>query len=147
MDFTIQLQVLENDWIEKNTIVRLELPYPIEYKKYVIFVDDDMDPENGVAAEYWGESDWTQVIEAAMYVPEGEYFIYAAVDANGTGFYQGGPDVGDFVGIFGGFIDQMPEIPNAYVPFEGMNDYNISMQILTEDIMNSFESVDYDFSK
>ncbi|MCK4257841.1 MAG: hypothetical protein KAX49_02625 [Halanaerobiales bacterium] len=132
-DFDLYMQVMEEDWKEENVIVRLNLPYQVDHKKFVVFADNDMDPDNGYVSEYWGETYWSDVIEAQMFVPEGNYFIYAAIDANGSGFNEEGPDVGDFLGVYGGSMDYMPEYPNAYVPHDRMEDFNIDMFIMEED--------------
>ncbi len=133
VDFHIDMFVKEHEWNEGNVVVRLNLPYQVDHRKFVVFADTDMDPDNGYVSEYWGETYWSDVIEANMFVPEGNYYIYAAVDANGNGFDANGPDVGDFVGLFGGSMDYMPEYPNAYVPYDGMVDFHIDMFIMQED--------------
>jgi len=97
-----------------NVSGTLTLPAPQPGKQYFVIADNDTDGGNGFVSSVIGICGTSTNVNYAFTVPDGTYYLYAAVDINGTGFVNG-PVNGDYVGFYGGSGYNPPGSPNAVV--------------------------------
>ena len=111
---------------------KLILPEPAPGIQYWVIVDQDGDGGNGYVRYCLGicGSD-TEISYAISDVPAGTYYIYAGVRIVSSS--RNPPEVGDYLGIYGGTIDEYPSEPNAVVPASGTVTFDIIMSKWTWD--------------
>ncbi len=105
---------------------KLILPEPAPGREYWVLVDQDFNGDNGFV-KYCGGicgSD-TAVSYTISDVPAGTYYIYAGVRI--VSYFGNPPEVGDYLGIYGGTIDEYPSEPKAVVPASGTVTFDIIM--------------------
>jgi len=105
---------------------KLILPEPAPGREYGVLVDQDFNGDNGFVKYCLGicGSD-TAVSYTISDVPAGTYYIYAVVRI--VSYSGNPPEVGDYMGIYGGTIDEYPSEPNAVVPASGTVTFDIIM--------------------
>src|ERR1035437_9549032 len=92
-------------------------------KTWIVLIDTDTDGQSPYTASVTtiGTNQFTYNIMA----PAGTYYIYSAVDVNGTGM-PSGPEPGDYLGFDGGVPPlNQPGAANMSVTILGVSDFNI----------------------
>jgi hypothetical protein len=107
----------------------LSLPADASGRTWVVVFDNDTNGDNGSVYERTGICGAGTEIEYVLSdVPVGTHYVYAVVFVSSDGL-QGGPQPGDFWGIYdGSFPDDAPNQPNATVS-SGMNDFDIALSV------------------
>jgi len=117
-----------NDNNKSNATVtgNLILPLAAPGKNYAVLVDNDFNGDNGQIKLVTGTcGSGTNVNYSITNVPAGTFYIYAAVFVLSDG--SSGPQSGDYVGIYGGTLTNLPNQPNASVPSSGTVTFNITL--------------------
>jgi hypothetical protein len=105
---------------------KLILPEPTPGREYWVLVDEDVDGDNGFVKYSGGVcGSETAVSFTISDVPAGTYYIYAGVRI--LSHFGTPPEIGDYVGIYGGTIDEYPRQPNAVIPASGTVTFDIIM--------------------
>lgn len=112
---------------------KLILPEPTPGREYWVLVDQDHDGDNGFVEYCVGTcgSD-TEISYGISDVPAGTYYIYAGVRIVSS--WGNPPEVGDYVGVYGGKVAEYPNEPNAVVPASGTVTFDIIMSKWTGDV-------------
>ncbi len=85
---------------------------------YSVFIDTDINGANGNAASFKATIEHehaTSIDYSISDVPAGKYLIYCLVDND----HSGSPNIGDFLGFFGGTGYNPPATANCDVPSDG----------------------------
>lgn len=108
----------------------LTLPAEANGRGWVVIFDTDLDPEenNFVSSDTGTCGSGTSVNYSIADVPEGTYYLYAAVFVVSDG--SQGPQSGDYVGVFGGTLFNPPTLPNAVVPSSGTVSFDITLSVM-----------------
>lgn len=107
-----------------NVSGTLYLPYAQPGKPYWVVADNDPVYGNGIVSEVKSICGSGTSIPYAFTVPDGTYYLYAAVDINNTNF-ENGPVNGDYLGYYGGTGYFPPVSANAVV--SGNSTFNITL--------------------
>jgi len=110
-----------------NNTVRgtLTLPVAADGKEWVVLIDTDRDGEEYVELVEGTCGSGTTVDYSFSNIAAGTYYIYAIVrivSAHGTP-----PDDADYMGIYGGTLNDPPGNPNAEITSEGTMVFNITL--------------------
>jgi len=110
---------------------KLILPEPAPGREYWVLVDHDV---NGFVRYRDGICGSDTVVSYTINnVPAGTYYIYAGVRI--VSYSGSPPEVGDYLGIYGGTIDEYPNEPNSVVPASGTVTFDVIMSKWTWDEM------------
>ena len=107
----------------------LNLPSAAAGKIWGVLIDNDLNGDNGYVQLGMGTCGTGLTVPYTINnVPRGVYYIYAVVFI--VGDEDQGPQVGDFIGIYGGQIpDNTPVSPNATVG-TGENKFDIDLYLI-----------------
>jgi len=110
-----------------NVFGTITLPASSNGKDYAVVIDTDADGGNGWVGVYFGTTNGTNEVQYSLGAPNGNYYIYALVDENGSGLMNG-PDAGDYFGYYGTGLNP-PPVPNVNV--SGPNNvYNFQLYLV-----------------
>lgn len=112
---------------------KLILPEPAPDRQYWVLVDQDLDAENGFVRfclDICGSD--TEISYTISDVPASTYYIYGGVRIVSS--HDNPPEVGDYMGIYGGTISEYPNEPNAVVPASGTVTFDIILSKWTGDV-------------
>lgn len=92
----------------------ITLPYPAPNKTLYVMIDNDINGDNGFLYSFQGYCSPDTIENYTINnVATGTYYVYAAVFVKGNG--EGGPQKGDFLGLYGGSLDNPPNAPNVII--------------------------------
>ena len=117
---------------EKATVTgTLNLPEDATGKTWAVIFDNDINGDNGYAALGMGLcGSGTEVTYSVSDVTTGTYYLYAVIFVVSDG--SQGPQVGDFIGIYGGdYPDNAPASPNAQVK-SATNTFDIDLVVMID---------------
>ena len=108
----------------------LTIPAPAQGKLFAVIIDDNIfDPGDGY--KYLDSSrcgSGTSVTYSFSNIAAGTYYIYSAVFINGN--WSQGPQSGDYIGIYGGTLNNQPNSANATVPSSGTATFNMNLEVM-----------------
>ena len=107
----------------------LTLPSAADGKSYYVLVDTDIDGDNGQVKMSTGIcGSGTSVNYQVDGVPVGTYYVYGAVFTVSDG--SQGPQTGDYFGIYGGTLNNLPAERNVTVASGGVSSIDIVLAIV-----------------
>lgn len=107
----------------------LILPQEANGKEYWVLIDNDLDGGNGYVSVTSGTcGSGTTVNYSISNVTSGTYYISAGVRIFSAP--DNPPEEGDYVGIYGGTIINLPGAANAVVPSSGTVTFDITLDIM-----------------
>ncbi|HKI79294.1 MAG TPA: hypothetical protein VKA26_12190 [Ignavibacteriaceae bacterium] len=108
----------------------LTIPAAAPGKTVIVIIDSDRDGDNGFLYSATGTvGSGTSGTYTFNNIANGTYYIYAVVFIVGN--TNTGPQSGDYLGFYGGTINNPPNSANATVPSSGSVTFNINLQVMT----------------
>jgi len=105
----------------------LTLPAPANGVDYSVIIDNNLDGDDGFITITNGTCGPGITVNYAIEnVNAGTYYIYAIVWVIGGN----APQNGDYLGIFGGTLNNPPAQPNAVIPDSGTVIFNIVLEVI-----------------
>jgi hypothetical protein len=106
----------------------LTIPADANGKSVYVLIDTDTD---GSSYKYLASGtcgSGTTGTYSFTNISAGTYYIYAVVFVVGN--TNQGPQSGDYYGIYGGTLNNMPSSPNAKVPSSGTATFDINLEVM-----------------